>query len=104
MLPPPYQSVTSTEITKVFPASTGFGVIVTALIAGALVSSFTVLVTVVLFPALSVATIVIVLEPSTSVTTLDQEPLEATVAASALPLLSLTVTDTGLEVRSLVVP
>ena len=65
-------------------------------------SSFTVLVTVVLFPALSVATTVMVFVPSTRVIVLDQEPLEATVAASALPLLSFTVTDTGLEVRSLV--
>ena len=64
-------------------------------------SSFTVLVTVVLFPALSVATTVMVLVPSVRVITLDQEPSEATVAASTLPLFSLTVTDTGLDVASL---
>lgn len=67
-------------------------------------SSFTVLVTVVLFPALSVATTVMVLVPSVRVITLDQEPSEATVAASALPLFNLTVTDTGLDVASFVVP
>ena len=99
-----YQSVTSTEITTVFSVSTGFGVNVTDLMTGALVSSFTVLVTVVLFPALSVATTVMVLVPSVRVITLDQEPSEATVAASALPLFSLTVTDTGLDVASFVVP
>ena len=67
-------------------------------------SSFTVLVTVVLFPALSVATTVMVLVPSVRVITLDQEPSEATDAASAQPLYSMTVTDTGLDVASFVVP
>ena len=95
--------MTSTEITKVFPASTGFGVRVTLLITGAEVSSLTVLVTVVDLPAESVATIVIVLLPSVSVRTLEKPPSDPTVTFSAEPLLSLTVTLTGLDVVSLVV-
>jgi hypothetical protein len=89
---------------KVFPASTGFGVIVTDLMVGAVVSSVTVLVTVVDLPALSVATMVIVFEPVASVSALLKEPSEPTVTLAAVPLFSLTVTVTGLDVTSLVVP
>ena len=74
------------------------------MITGAEVSSFTVLVTVVDLPAESVATIVIVLLPSVSVRTLEKPPSDPTVTFSAEPLLSLTVTLTGLDVVSLVVP
>lgn len=74
------------------------------MITGAEVSSFTVLVTVVDLPAESVATIVIVLLPSVSVRTLEKPPSVPTITLSAEPLLSLTVTLTGLDVVSLVVP
>ena len=69
------------------------------LITGAPVSNLTVLVTVVVFPALSVATIVIVLLPFVRVIVLDQEPSLVTVTDAPL-----TVTVTGLEVTSFVVP
>lgn len=69
------------------------------LITGAPVSNLTVLVTVVVFPALSVATIVIVLLPFVRVIVLDQEPSLLTVTDAPL-----TVTVTGLEVTSFVVP
>ena len=69
------------------------------LITGAPVSNLTVLVTVVVFPALSVATIVIVLLPFVRVIVLDQEPSLLTVTDAPL-----TVTVTGLEVTSVVVP
>lgn len=77
---------------------------VTALIVGATVSRVTVLTTVVDLPALSVATTVIVLLPAASVNALLNDPSAPTGTASAVPLLSLTVTVTGLEVISLVVP
>lgn len=89
---------------KVLPASTGFGFRVTLLITGADVSSLTVLVTVVVLPAESVATTVIVLVPATRVRALLKFPSEPTVTLSATPLLSLIVTLTGLDVASLVVP
>ena len=74
------------------------------MITGAEVSSLTVLVTVVVLPAESVATIVIVLLPSVRVSALEKLPSDPTVTLSAEPLLSLTVTLTGLDVASLVVP
>lgn len=74
------------------------------LIVGGVVSSSTVLVIVVVFPAESLATIVIVLLPAASVRALEKLPSDPTVTASALPLLSLIVTVTGLEVTSLVIP
>ena len=77
---------------------------VTDLITGAVVSNLTVLVTVVLFPALSVAVIVIVLVPLASVNTLLNDPSDSTVTDSAVPLFSLIVTVTGLLVTSLVTP
>ena len=77
---------------------------VTDLIVGAVVSRVTVRVTVLLLPALSVATMVIVLLPEASVRDLLKEPSAPTVTASADPLLSLIVTVTGLDVISLVVP
>ena len=86
------------------PASTGFGVNLTLTIVGAPVSSFTVRVTVVDLPALSVATIVIVLVPSASVNVLLKDPSEATVTLSAEPELRLMVSVTGLEVASFVLP
>ena len=52
-----------------------------------------------LFPALSVATIVIVLEPSTRLTVVENVPSAWTVA-----VVPLTFRDTGLEVMSLVLP
>ena len=57
-----------------------------------------------LLPAESVATTVIVLLPDANVRALLKDPSEPTVTASADPLLSLTVTVTGLDVMSLVVP
>lgn len=93
-----------TEMVKVLPVSTGFGVMVTAEITGAAVSRVTVLVTVVDLPALSVDTMVIVFAPLASVSTLLKVPSALTVTAAALPLLSLTVTVHGLDVASLVVP
>ena len=89
---------------KVFPASTGFGVSTTSVILGAVVSRMTVLVTVACFPALSVATTVIVLVPAAKVNALLKVPSSFTVTASALPLLSLMVTVHGLDVTSLVLP
>jgi hypothetical protein len=86
------------------PQSTGFGLIVTDLITGAVVSTVTVLVTVVVLPAESFATTVMVFVPVTSVSALLKVPSDPTVTVSAVPLFSLTVTVTGLEVASLVVP
>lgn len=74
------------------------------MITGAPVSSVTVLVTVVDLPALSVATTVIVFVPFARVRSLVNEPSLPTVTDSAVPLLSLIVTLTGLEVTSFVVP
>jgi hypothetical protein len=91
-------------MTKVLPASTGLGVMVTALITGAVVSSVTVLVTVVDLPAESVATTVIVLLPVAKVSALLNEPSAPTVTDSAVPEFNLIVTVTGLEVASFVVP
>ena len=73
--------------------------IVADLITGGAVSSFTVLVTVVVFPALSFATMVIVLLPSFSVTSLLKVPLGVTGMGAPF-----TVTVTGLLVASSVVP
>ena len=84
---------------NVLPQSTGFGVSVIDLITGAAVSSVTVRVTVVVLPALSLAMIVMVLEPSFSVTSLENVPSVLTV--TAVPL---TVTVTGLDVTSSVLP
>ena len=72
------------------------------MITGAVVSTVTVLVTVVVLPAESFATTVMV--PVTSVSALLKVPSDPTVTVSAVPLFSLTVTVTGLEVASLVVP
>ena len=69
------------------------------LITGAAVSSVTFLVTVVVFPDLSFATIVIVLDPLTRVTSLLNVPSVATV--TAVPF---TVTVTGFDVISSVLP
>ena len=80
------------------PQSTGFGLIVTDLITGAVVSTVTVLVTVVVLPAESFATTVMVFVPVTSVSALLKVPSDPTVTVSAVPLFSLTVTVTGLEV------
>ena len=81
------------------PASAGFGVIVTDCMSGAPVSRVTCLVTVVLFPAESVATIVIVFSPSDNVICVVQLPFFCTVTG-----VSLTFNITGLDVASLVVP
>ena len=74
------------------------------MITGAVVSTVTVLVTVVVLPAESFATTVMVFVPVTSVSALLKVPSDPTVTVSAVPLFSLTVTVTGLEVASLVVP
>ena len=84
---------------NVLPQSTGFGVSVIDLMTGATVSSVTVRVTVVVLPALSFAMIVIVLEPLTSVTSLENVPSALTV--TVVPLI---VTITGLDVTSSVLP
>ena len=73
-------------------------------ITGAPVSSVTVRVTVVLFPAASVATTVMVFAPAARVSCFVKEPFSATATYSAAPLFSLTVTVTGLDVASFVVP
>ena len=69
------------------------------LMTGAAVSSVTVRVTVVVLPALSFAMIVIVLEPLTSATSLENVPSALTV--TVVPLI---VTITGLDVTSSVLP
>ena len=84
---------------KVLPASTGFGVSFALTNTGAPVSSVTLRVTVVLFPALSVATTVIVLAPGLRVMVLLHVPFSLTATFSPF-----TVTVTGLEVASSVVP
>ena len=84
---------------NVFPPSTGLGVKVTAEIVGAFVSRVIFLVTVEDLPALSVATTVIVFEPSTNVTVVENAPVGLTV--TAVPL---TLTVTGDDVASFVVP
>ena len=86
-------------MTNVLPLSTGFGVIETSVIVGAFVSNVTFLVTVVALPALSVATTVIVFEPSVNVTVVEKLPEASTV--TAVPF---TLTVTGDEVASFVVP
>ena len=73
-------------------------------ITGADVFNVTVLVIVVCFPALSVAVMVIVLIPCTNVSCLLKFPLSSTTTFSAFPLLSFTVTLTGLDVASFVLP
>ena len=60
--------------------------------------------TVVVLPAASLATTAMVLLPTTSVRSLLKLPSLPTVTAVAAPLLSFTVTVTGLDVLSLVVP
>ena len=89
---------------NVLPASTGFGVNVTLLITGAVVSNVTVRVIVVVLPAPSFATTVIVFVPAARVRTLLKPPSLPTVTASAAKELSLTVTVTGLLVASFVLP
>ena len=84
---------------NVFPQSTGFGVRVTDLITGADVSTVTLRVTVVVFPALSLATIVMVFAPSARVTSLVNVPSVPTVAVAPF-----TVTVTGLDDTSSVLP
>lgn len=69
------------------------------MITGAVVSTVTVLVTVVVLPAESFATTVMVFVPVTSVSALLKVPSDPTVTVSAVPLFSLTVTVTGLEVK-----
>ena len=61
----------------VAPASTGFGVIDALWMAGTLVSRVTVLVTLLVFPAASVAVTIIVLLPSANVTDLEKLPSDA---------------------------
>jgi hypothetical protein len=77
---------------------------VTDLITGATVSRVTVLVTVVVLPAESFATTVIVLLPDASVRVLLKDPSVPTVTDSAVPEFNLIVTVTGLDVASFVVP
>ena len=84
---------------NVFPQSTGFGVRVADLITGADVSTVTLRVTLVVFPALSLATIVMVFAPSTRVTSLVNVPSVPTVTVTPL-----TVTVTGLDDTSSVLP
>ena len=84
---------------NVFPQSTGFGVRVTDLITGADVSTVTLRVTVVVFPALSLATIVMVFAPSARVTSLVNVPSVPTVTVAPF-----TVTVTGLDDTSSVLP
>ena len=84
---------------NVFPQSTGFGVRVADLITGADVSTVTLRVTVVVFPALSLATIVMVFAPSTRVTSLVNVPSVPTVT-----VVPFTVTVTGLDDTSSVLP
>ena len=71
----------TTLINMVFPASTGFGVIVAEVIAGWLVSSVTFLVTEVDLPAASVAVMTITFAPSASVICLLNAPPLFTVTA-----------------------
>ena len=78
--------------------------IVTLWITGADVFRITVRVTVVVFPAPSVAVVAISFSPSVSFTSLLNVPSLATSADSAVPLLSLIVTVTGPLVSSLVTP
>ena len=89
---------------NVLPPSTGLGVITTSVITGALVSRVTVLEMTVSLPALSRAVITIVFVPSAKVNSLVKEPLLSTVTFAALPEFNLTVTVTGLDVASFVVP
>lgn len=84
---------------KNLPQSTGFGVRVTDLITGADVSTVTLRVTVVVFPALSLATIVMVFAPSARVTSLVNVPSVPTVTVAPF-----TVTVTGLDDTSSVLP
>lgn len=81
------------------PASTGLGVTLAAVIFGGFGSYLTVLVMVVVLPALSFATILIVFVPADNMTVVLNAPLLLTVTAAPL-----TVTVTGDEVASLVVP
>ena len=67
-------------------------------------SNVTVRVTVVVFPALSFATTIIVFVPDVRVSVLLKLPSFPTETVSAVPELSLTVTVTGLDVTSFVVP
>ena len=89
---------------NVLPPSTGLGVITTSVITGAFVSRVTVLEMTVSLPALSRAVITIVFVPSAKVNSLVKEPLLSTVTFAALPEFNLTVTVTGLDVASFVVP
>ena len=81
------------------PASTGLGVTLAAVIFGGFGSYLTVLVMVVVLPALSFATILIVFDHADNVTVVLNAPLLPTVTDAPL-----TVTVTGDEVASLVVP
>ena len=81
------------------PASTGLGVTLAAVIFGGFGSYLTVLVMVVVLPALSFATIVIVFEPADNVTVVLNAPFLSTV--TGVPLI---ITVTGDDVASLVVP
>ena len=74
------------------------------MITGTLVSSLTVRVTLEIFPAASVAVTTMVLLPSASVMDLAKAPSALTVTAPWSAPLSLTVTVTGEDVASLVVP
>ena len=94
----------TTRMTMVAPASTGLGVIVADCTTGTEVSSVTVLVTLLLLPAASVAVTTMVLEPLAKVTALVKLPLPPTLTAPWSTPLSRTVTVTGLDVASLVTP
>lgn len=94
----------TTLIIIVAPVSTGLGVMDADCTTGTEVSSVTVLVTLLLLPAASVAVTTMVLEPLAKVTALVKLPLPPTLSAPWSTLLSRTVTVTGLDVASLVTP
>nr|DAL11269.1 MAG TPA_asm: hypothetical protein [Caudoviricetes sp.] len=85
-------------------ASAGLGLIVALLSCGTEVSTLNVRVIVVVFPAESRAVTTMVLSPSAAVNALENAPLSDTVMLPILTPLSVAVMDTGLLVKSFVVP
>lgn len=86
------------------PVFTGFGIMVTLLTTGAIVSNTTFLVTSVYLPTLSVVLIIMVLVPILKVTAFVKFPSACTVTAPWSFPFNLIVTFTGLDVESDVVP
>ena len=71
---------------------------------GTVVSSFTLIVTLLVFPAPSLAVTTMVFCPSANVIALEKDPSVPTVTLPTLAPFNVMVTDTGLDVASLVFP